>query len=158
MFDVGRRQHDARTVNVRVRFDKTAFVRVNNLKPIQRFAIAAGQSVADVIEVHAQLAIFNVQRLEDRPGELQFVVAISLGQRQQREPMADVLFVLGMNVIEIADIVDHRHAGVGNGLSGGLLRLPEFSLRFRISADNCRAQSERNKTGNPLRAIARASR
>src|SRR5665213_3661248 len=39
-----------------------------------------------------------------------------------------------MNILEVADVVDDRHACVGNGLGGGGLAFPEFGFLVGVSA------------------------
>ena len=92
------------------------------------------------------------------PGTNQLVAAVSLGQRQQRQAVANVLFVLGMDVLEVADVIDHRHAGVGNGLGGGGLRLPKFRLGFGFPAVIVRRDLHEIKREIPFVPQLRANR
>jgi len=66
MFDFRGGKQNARTINARVSFNKSAFIRVNNLKPVQRLPCAASQSAADMVEIHAQLVAFKTQGIERR--------------------------------------------------------------------------------------------
>ena len=114
----GADSRSGRAVNLGLRFDESAFVRINHLEPIQRFAVAAGQSAADMVEGKAEFVTLDAHRFEGRAGINQILLAVGLGQSPQGQTAADLLFVSGMNVLEVADVVDDDHAGVGDGLRG----------------------------------------
>ena len=59
MLHLGRGEHHRRAVDPGVGLDEAAFVRVDDLEPAQRLAVAAGQSAADVIEAQAELVALD---------------------------------------------------------------------------------------------------
>ena len=92
--------------DARLGFHKAALVRVDDLKPVQRLAVAAGQAPCDLVECQPEFVTLELHRLKNRTGTNDFLAAIGSGQRQHRQAPAHFLFVRRMDIFEIADVVD----------------------------------------------------
>src|SRR6266480_6969041 len=86
-----------------------------------------------MIEGDANSVAFDAHILEDRPAEYDVGLAIGLVQSEKSETAPDFLFIGGMDVFHIADVIDDGHAGIRNRLRGGL-RFPKLGESFGIAA------------------------
>ena len=114
------------------RFRKMAFSDVFwDFEPCQRLAVFARQSAVRG-RTAAPAWLPEISFARNTGPELTTFFAVGLVERQQREAMADVLFVARMDVIQIVrQIRGHNHAGVFDLPRGARLQRPEFRQHFR---------------------------
>ena len=96
-----------------------------NRELIELPAVAGPEPAAQVGAIDANPVFLNPHRLVDRPGGDDIFLLVVLGEGPAGETITDVVFVLGMNILQIVDdIGDDRHPSVGQ-LEGRGLRFPQ---------------------------------
>ena len=91
-----------------------------NFKPVEGPGIARNEPASRIVETQADLAAFDSHRFVERTGAYEVFLAIVLSESPEREAFPNALLVAGMEPIDVADVRDNGHAGVGNVHSGGL--------------------------------------
>src|SRR5690242_3578611 len=112
--------------------DELSLSGAHDFKPVQRFAIPTNQSATDVIKSNANLVPLDAHALECGTGINQVGFPVSFRQCQKRQTTSDFLFVRKMDVLQIAYVVNHNHARVGDRLNCRL-RFPKFTKAFGLS-------------------------
>ena len=129
-----------------------AVVRARDGESCQASVASHGEPAADMVEPHPSLIAFGRELAEDRTGVDQ-AFFVGDGPRRQREPVADVLFVSGMDVVRCADIDYNSHAGI-NQIESFHLRFPQhgpFALRPGLKIRKLDEQERESSLSQALR-------
>lgn len=89
------------------------FVRASNLEPCERFAVSCSEAGANVVERNSDSGTLYGHRFIEGAGVNQVGAAVGFGQGPEREALADILFIMGMDIMKLSDIGCHGHPGVG---------------------------------------------
>src|SRR4051812_18446967 len=81
---------------------------------LQFSAVPGLQSALSVAEVHHEPAPFIGATGKDGAARDQFDLLVILDQGLQSETVSDLVFVLGMNVLFIANVIGHCEAAFGS--------------------------------------------
>ena len=124
--------NDGVTVDHGLSFDEFS-VFARDLKPVEGLGVARGEPASGMVETQANLAAFDSHRFVEGTGVDEVVLAVVLRECPECETFSNVLLVVGMQPVDVADVRDDGHARVGNFQSGGL-RLPEFGESLFLAA------------------------
>ena len=109
-----------------------AAVGPGNFKVFGRFAVFGLQGLR-VAERDNRLAVFDLQRFEERRIRDKVLLPVCILQSQKSKTRSDILFVPRMNVAEVSDVVGDRHRRVRVLVRESLLSLPEDRKSVRIA-------------------------
>jgi hypothetical protein len=86
-------------------------IRTSDREANQRTAAARFDPATGICKSNSDFVSFDRHRLVKRPGiDNWFLVGCT--QCQQREPLANLGFTMGMNILRISDVDRHRDCGV----------------------------------------------
>lgn len=85
-----------------------------DFKVCESLAVPRFEPVSSHVELDADFVGFDLVIAVKRSGIDEVVVTVVFGKSPESEAFADVLFICGMDICGVADVGDHRHAGMGD--------------------------------------------